>query len=270
MKTKYFVKSLKKFLKTPRHAPEKAPYYSEGIFYRLSLCEQIIKSLCSLFCSAATTFLRKTTWVTVIFSLISREQKFYVSCGCYLSGGRQCRGLQALLKFNDVCRYAEQINKNLEGNEWEIKESIYRRKARNDQRITGKSGILYGKAKQTDSANPERINHSRFPQWRGTQVASHLPSVPLASLGEMLSPNTLCENTKNFGGKIYREGNSKSKQSYHLFFPRIGAGTAHHWWESKDKRIEPNGLSDPCPDGQVRCCVWTQRRNIAGTQTARQ
>ena len=32
-------------------------------------------------------------------------------------------------------------------------------------------------------------------------MASHLPSVPLASLGEMLSPNTLCRNNK----KIWRE-----------------------------------------------------------------
>ena len=32
-------------------------------------------------------------------------------------------------------------------------------------------------------------------------MASHLPSVPLASLGEMLSPNTLCRNNKKFGRK---------------------------------------------------------------------
>ena len=41
-----------------------------------------------------------------------------------------------------------------------------------------------------------------------------MPSVPLASLGEMLSPNTLCGNTKNFGGKNYREKDSKTKQTY--------------------------------------------------------
>ena len=69
-------------------------------------------------------------------------------------------------------------------------------------------------------------------------MASHLPSVPLASLGEMLSPNTLCGNTKNFGGKNYQEENSKTKQTYNLFFPRIGAGTAHHRREGKDERIE--------------------------------
>ena len=45
-------------------------------------------------------------------------------------------------------------------------------------------------------------------------MASHLPSVPLASLGEMLSPNTLCGSTKNFGGKNYREENSKTEQTY--------------------------------------------------------
>ena len=33
-------------------------------------------------------------------------------------------------------------------------------------------------------------------------MASHLPSVPLASLGEMLSPNTLCGNTKIWEEKI--------------------------------------------------------------------
>ena len=33
-------------------------------------------------------------------------------------------------------------------------------------------------------------------------MASHLPSVPLASLGEMLSPNTLCGNTKTLEEKI--------------------------------------------------------------------
>ena len=45
-------------------------------------------------------------------------------------------------------------------------------------------------------------------------MASHLPSVPFASLGEMLSPNTLCGSTKNFGGKNYREENSKTEQTY--------------------------------------------------------
>ena len=33
-------------------------------------------------------------------------------------------------------------------------------------------------------------------------MASHLPSVPLASLGEILSPNTLCGNTKIWEEKI--------------------------------------------------------------------
>ena len=33
-------------------------------------------------------------------------------------------------------------------------------------------------------------------------MASHLPSVPLASLGEMLSPNTLCRNIKTLEEKI--------------------------------------------------------------------
>ena len=109
--------------------------------------------------------------------------------------------------------------------------------AENNRRI--RNFILQkGKAKRTEaapySANPERVNHVRFPQWqwqwqwRGTQVASHLPRFQRASLGEMLSPNTLCGNTKNFGGKNYREENSKTKQTYNLFFPRIGAGTAHH------------------------------------------
>ena len=65
-------------------------------------------------------------------------------------------------------------------------------------------------------------------KWRGTQVASHLPRFQRASLGERASPNTLCENTKNFGGKNYREEKSKTKQAHHLFFPRIGTGTAHH------------------------------------------
>ena len=38
-------------------------------------------------------------------------------------------------------------------------------------------------------------------KWRGTQVASHLPSVPLASLGEMLSPKTPLQTKKQlFGG----------------------------------------------------------------------
>ena len=59
-------------------------------------------------------------------------------------------------------------------------------------------------------------------------MASHLPSVPLASLGEMLSPNTPLRKHKNLGGKNYREENSKTKQTYYLFFPRIGTRAAHH------------------------------------------
>ena len=59
-------------------------------------------------------------------------------------------------------------------------------------------------------------------------MASHLPSVPLASLGEMLSPNTLLWKHKKLGGKNYREENSKTKQTYYLFFPRIGTGAAYH------------------------------------------
>ena len=42
-------------------------------------------------------------------------------------------------------------------------------------------------------------------KWRGTQVASHLPSVPLASLGEMLSPKTLCTLHENLPKQIFRE-----------------------------------------------------------------
>ena len=38
-------------------------------------------------------------------------------------------------------------------------------------------------------------------KWRGTQVASHLPSVPLASLGERTSPKTPLQTKKQlFGG----------------------------------------------------------------------
>ena len=39
-------------------------------------------------------------------------------------------------------------------------------------------------------------------KWRGTQVASHLPRFQRASLGEMLSPNTLCGSTKILEEKI--------------------------------------------------------------------
>lgn len=88
--------------------------------------------------------------------------------------------------------------------------------AENNRRI--RNFILQkGKAKRTEaapySANPERVNHVRFPQWqwqwqwqwRGTQVASHLPRFQRASLGEMLSPNTLCGSTKTSEEKLSRK-----------------------------------------------------------------
>ena len=86
----------------------------------------------------------------------------------------------------------------------------------------------------------------------------------------MLSPNTLCGNIKNFGGKNYREENSKTKQANHLFFSRIGTWEANHWWESKDKRIEQNGLSHSRIIEQANRYFPERRRDIAGTQTAGQ
>ena len=106
----------------------------------------------------------------------------------------------------------------------------------------------------------------RISQWRGTQVASHLPSVALASLGEMLSPNTLCRNNKKLGGKNYRK-ESKEKKTDHLFLSRVGTGTENHWRESKNKRVEPNGISDQSINEQARNRDRARQRTVVRTKT---
>ena len=102
-------------------------------------------------------------------------------------------------------------------------------------------------------------------------MASHLPSVPLASLGEMLSPNTpLRKHKKLWRKKLSRRKTVKRNRPITYSF-RVSERERRIIDEKvKTSGLKPNRLSDPRPDGQARCGVRAQRRDIAGTQTARQ
>ena len=58
---------MKKLLKIPRHSAQKVPYIVRGIFIGYSATKK------------TNTFLRWTTGVMDVFSLISERQKLYVS-----------------------------------------------------------------------------------------------------------------------------------------------------------------------------------------------
>ena len=69
-------------------------------------------------------------------------------------------------------------------------------------------------------------------------MASHLPSVPLASLGEMLSPNTFCRNTKTLKEKIIEKKTVKRNRSITYSF-RVSERERR----IIDEKVKTSGLS---------------------------